>query len=807
MKNNDVSFEIWNCHEILNVLGIDETLICNKIDLDAISVTGITIDSRTINEGDLFLALQGANCHGNDFVISAIAAFASVVICSKIQYINFSEHSTTITSQILYSNNFVSIFYQNKTLIIIVSDAMQILEAMAKYRRQQLENYGTTVIGITGSVGKTTMKDLSAFSLRKSLINCAKFLNDTKFYDYDKSEVKKKTTELCAQFMIANDNSCEFSESHKYSDDLSESHKLIALYAENLISKSPASFNNDLGLFLSLVKTSREAGFCILELGVSAPGNMKSIATLARPDLAIITTIGPSHITNFDNIDAIATEKAQLFYHTKKHVLLYDNVQCCELMSSIATNAGLQVHYLNADCHYLVTEKESTVFSDDFYSDPRNAYTSAVAECIVLLNSAVIQCAAKLISKIHSKARSKNHHNTISNCGLTQYTIPSQNISAALKVCELLRISSKTADKRLQTFKGLQHRIEEVCTLWPKNAALCGDQNTCDYDKITVINDSKATNLHSTFCAFETYKNNDIIWIAGGGDRKEQDFSLLFTYMQNFFNSKTALFPKFILLFGESKYVMEEQIVKIEGLATKSHVQLFENLSEAIAFVTKFIDLSKYSYDKTHYAVEQTNADEFIENINLQDNLNRSLLNCKDNKLLSKMLLHNIFSNFQTPIGRGNIVEYQNFTLIDGSYNANPLSMSHGLKHVQNIYDSIACNLRGQKILVIGDMAELGNSTNNYHLSILENAIATADVLILFGDNLLTALKSHIKLFSLDKKIIHCRDINEIIANLQKYLTNKKDNLKDVIFVKGSGIMQLNRVVLFLQNLCEKIKK
>lgn len=87
----------------------------------------------------------------------------------------------------------------------------------------------------------------------------------------------------------------------------------LALSASGLTHASAASFNNHWGVPLSLARLPRDAAFGVFEIGMNHAGEIKPLVELVEPHVAIITTIAPSHLGNFDNLDGIAAAKAEIF--------------------------------------------------------------------------------------------------------------------------------------------------------------------------------------------------------------------------------------------------------------------------------------------------------------------------------------------------------------------------------------------------------------------------------------------------------------------------------------------------------------
>lgn len=151
--------------------------------------------------------------------------------------------------------------------------------------------------------------------------------------------------------------------------------------------------------------------------------------------------------------------------------------------------------------------------------------------------------------------------------------------------------------------------------------------------------------------------------------------------------------------------------------------------------------------------------------------------------------LVSIVKNLSLPEMRNNVVRGW-FTIIDDSYNANPDSMKRAIDLVSSL------NVKGRKILVLGDMLELGEFSSKLHLEVAEYLLNKSfDFIICYGENF-----SHVADFLINNgvpksKVISVSSLNEI-AEILNYLI--KDN--DVVLVKGSRGMKLNEVSSFLEN-------
>jgi UDP-N-acetylmuramoyl-tripeptide--D-alanyl-D-alanine ligase len=183
--------------------------------------TGISIDSRTLAPGDLFVALSAAR-DGHDFVADALARGAAAAMVSRIPE------------------------GVDPARLLVVGDVMEGLRGLAAAGRARSR---AKIIAVTGSVGKTTVKDM----LR------------------------------------------------------------AALAPQGRTHAAQASFNNHWGVPITLACLPADADFAVIEIGMNKPGEIAPLARLARPDLAVVTTVAPAHLEAFGVIDGIAHEKAAIY--------------------------------------------------------------------------------------------------------------------------------------------------------------------------------------------------------------------------------------------------------------------------------------------------------------------------------------------------------------------------------------------------------------------------------------------------------------------------------------------------------------
>jgi len=195
-------------------------------------IKGVSIDSRTIKKGELFVAIKGARFDGHDFVPEVIKNGAWGALVER------SELETKYASLGGLRN------------ILAVEDTIFALQEMSQMHRKK---FAIPVIGITGSNGKTTTKEMlaSILKLRGSVL------------------------------------------------------------------KNEGNLNNHIGVPLTLLKLDARHKSAAVEMGMSALGEIDALARLVRPDVGVITNIGPAHLEFLGTMDIVAQAKAELLGNLK----------------------------------------------------------------------------------------------------------------------------------------------------------------------------------------------------------------------------------------------------------------------------------------------------------------------------------------------------------------------------------------------------------------------------------------------------------------------------------------------------------
>lgn len=183
-------------------------------------VTGVTFDSREVGLGDLFIAMPGTVHDGHEFLPQAIAAGAAGLMVSQAV-----DHPH-----------------------VLVDDTAKALQDLGRAGRERSD---AAIVGVTGSVGKTSTKEALYVALDR--------------------------------------------------------------WRPGRVHRSVKSYNNHTGVPLSLARMPRDTELAVLEMGMNNPGEIAALTRLVRPNVALITAIAPAHIENLGSEEAIADAKAEIF--------------------------------------------------------------------------------------------------------------------------------------------------------------------------------------------------------------------------------------------------------------------------------------------------------------------------------------------------------------------------------------------------------------------------------------------------------------------------------------------------------------
>ncbi len=243
----------WNLETLKKALNVTVSF--------PVTAHNLCIDSRKLQTGDIFLALNGAQ-NGHQFVREALDKGAACAIIQE------NPGNTNHTDKLIF-----------------VENTQQALNKLGIYSRAAAANL--KAIAVTGSVGKTTTKEM----LRSTL--------------------------------------------HHFGPTI----------------YSKASYNNHLGVPLSLSLLKNDTEYGVFEVGMNQKGEIAPLSKMVEPDIAIITTIAPSHIGNMGSIEAIADEKSDIFAGLNQNgtALLHGDHPMFERMRNHAKDYGVK-NILTAGC-------------------------------------------------------------------------------------------------------------------------------------------------------------------------------------------------------------------------------------------------------------------------------------------------------------------------------------------------------------------------------------------------------------------------------------------------------------------------
>ena len=236
------------------------------------SLNGISIDSRTIGAGQAFFAIRGENFDGHDHAVSAIEKGASCIVVQRE----------------------IELPSDCQAAVVRVDDCVAALAQLASWYRQQLS---VKVIAITGSVGKTTTRQIM--------------------------------------------------------------HQILSRFFK--CRQARGSFNNHIGVPLTILSAEPDDEILLVELGSNHLGEIEQLSNLANPDAAVITAVAPSHLDGFGSLDNIIREKSSIACGLRPGGTLYVNGDQPDLLDYAKKhyNASIITFGSNDSCLVRATHLES----------------------------------------------------------------------------------------------------------------------------------------------------------------------------------------------------------------------------------------------------------------------------------------------------------------------------------------------------------------------------------------------------------------------------------------------------------------
>lgn len=220
----------------------------------------VTTDTRTLKGGEMFFALKGENFDGNEYAVRALEAGAAYAVVNETSEIGRQAADGLLPQEC-------------SDKVIVVEDTLRTLQELARWHRSMtfVDGKPLTVIGLTGTNGKTTTKEL----IRSVL-------------------------------------------SARYN-----------------VTATEGNLNNSIGVPLTLLKINPETQIAVIEMGASHPGDIKELVNVALPNYGLITNVGKAHLLGFGSFEGVMQTKGELYDYLRRTgdrvFLNVDNPHLCRM--------------------------------------------------------------------------------------------------------------------------------------------------------------------------------------------------------------------------------------------------------------------------------------------------------------------------------------------------------------------------------------------------------------------------------------------------------------------------------------------
>ena len=241
-------------------------------------IEGVSTDTRTLTHGQVFIALRGERFDGHDHLTAAAEAGSPLLIVDR------EEPARAVAADV--------------TILLVSSTTTALAQLAAAYRK----TLPGRIIAVTGSVGKTTTKQIIHAVLSTCLTGQA----------------------------------------------------------------SPKSFNNHIGVPLTLLNASPSDAYVICEVGTNAPGEIAALGRIVEPDIAIITAVGVAHLEGLGSVDAVLREKASLLSHMHAGGLAIVNGDVPGLADYHRIAPSMITYGIGESCHLRLTRYNAVATGAEF---------------------------------------------------------------------------------------------------------------------------------------------------------------------------------------------------------------------------------------------------------------------------------------------------------------------------------------------------------------------------------------------------------------------------------------------------------
>lgn len=249
--------------------------------------SGLCTDTRKLTEGCIFFALKGENFDGNEFIVKALEGGAAYVVTDNAKMAKEARKKFP-------------------KRVILVDSSLKTLQLLAKHHRLQFK---IPVIGLTGTNGKTTTKEL---------INAV----------------------------------------------LSTKYKVIA---------TEGNFNNDIGVPLTLLRIDKDTEVAVVEMGASHPKDIATLSSIVCPSFGLITTIGKAHLQGFGSLEGVMKAKGELYDNLQEYKkIAFVNTDNPILVKMAEKRPNLQIvpYGVTSNCAYIIPGSDKDPFLKMEIADP-----------------------------------------------------------------------------------------------------------------------------------------------------------------------------------------------------------------------------------------------------------------------------------------------------------------------------------------------------------------------------------------------------------------------------------------------------
>ncbi|MDO5088724.1 MAG: UDP-N-acetylmuramoyl-tripeptide--D-alanyl-D-alanine ligase [Leptotrichiaceae bacterium] len=346
-------------------------------------INKISMNSKEIEDGDLFIAIRG----GNKFVNEAL---------EKGAYVVYDDKGSEIEEN-----------YKNKSFF--VNDTILFLQEFAKKWRKALN---VKVIGITGSNGKTTVKDMT--------------------YQFLSSKYKGKKTE--------------------------------------------GNYNNHIGLPFTLLRLEKDDEFIILEMGMSGFGEIAILGEIARPDISIITNIGDSHLEFLHSRENVFKAKTEILPYTKETLIINGDDEylkkleknTLKIIKVLNTgNEEKKINKENPDFYYsnVNFNENGTDFYLKYFEEKKEIIHEKSFKTNVLGQHNILNITMAIAAAKECGVENKYIEETVNNIKLTDMRFQIMERGDTVYINDAYNASPSSMEKSLETFSEIYNDRVKIAVL------------------------------------------------------------------------------------------------------------------------------------------------------------------------------------------------------------------------------------------------------------------------------------------------------------------------------------------------------